>query len=111
MPAKTASLVSTVLTVLLLLVLAILTLFFEMVALNGASERQGLTAVGVALLCQAAGAILLGALAWKSTSLLVTRFNLNAALAVMITVILAVIAGGVFSFLALVISIPLAGVR
>jgi hypothetical protein len=111
MPTKTASLISVILTVIILVVLAILVLFFEMVALNGASERQGLTAVGIPLLCQAAGAVLLGALAWKSTSLLVTRFNLNAALAVMITVILAFVAGGVFSFLALVISIPLAGVR
>ena len=111
MSTKTASLVSVILSVLLLLVFTVLTLFFAMLALNGASERQGLAAMGIALLCQAAGAVLLGALAWKSTSLLVTRFNLNAVLAVVITVILAVLAGGVISFLALIVSIPLAGVR
>ena len=111
MPTKTASLVSVILSILLLVVFAVLTLFFEMVALNGASERQGMTVMGITLLCHAAGAVLLGSLAWKSTSLLVTRFNLNSALAVVITVILAVLAGGLFSFLALVVSIPLAGVR
>jgi hypothetical protein len=111
MSTKTASLVSVILSVLLLLVFAVITLFFEMVALNGAGERQGLTAMSISLLCQGAGAVLLGALAWKSTSLLITRFNLNSVLAVVITVILAVLAGGVFSFLALIVSIPLAGVR
>ncbi|HEX2990502.1 MAG TPA: hypothetical protein VHO49_07470 [Anaerolineales bacterium] len=111
MPTKTASLVSVILSILLLVVFAVLTLFFEMVALNGASERQGMTAMGITLLCQAAGAVLLGSLAWKSTSLLVTRFNLNSALSVVITVILAILAGGLFSFLALVVSIPLAGIR
>lgn len=111
MPTKTASLVSVILSVLLLVIFAVLTLFFEMVLLNGASERQGLTAMGITLLCQAAGAVVIGALAWKSTSLLITRFNLNSVLAVVIAVILAVLAGGVFSFLALIVSIPLAGIR
>jgi hypothetical protein len=67
--------------------------------------------MGITLLCQAASAALLGALSWRSTRLLVTRFNLNAVLAVVITVILAVLAGGGFSVLALIVSIPLAGIR
>jgi hypothetical protein len=111
MPPKTASIVSVVLTALLLIMFAVITLLFEMVTLNGASERQGLTAMGIALLCQAAGGVLLGVLAWKSTSLLVIRFNMSAILAVAITVIFTALAGGVFSFISLLLSIPLAGVR
>lgn len=111
MSTKTASILSVVLTILMLVVLTVLILFFEMIALNGASEQQGITAIGIALLCQTAGAALLAALAWKSTSLLVTRFNLKSGLAVGISVITAVLAGGVFSFLALIVSIPLAGIR
>ena len=111
MPAKTASIVSVVLTVLLLLVLAVLILFFELVALNGASESQGMTAMGISLLCQGVGALLPAWLAWKSTSLLIKKHSFHPILAVVITVVLAVVVGGVLAFLSLVISIPVAGIR
>ena len=111
MPTKTASILSVILTVFLLAVFAVLGLFFEMIALNGATERQGMTAMGISILCQGTGLILLGWLAWKSTSLLVTKHNLNPILAVILTVALTALAGGVLAFLSLLISIPLAGVR
>lgn len=111
MPTKTASTLSVILTVILLAVFAPLGLFFEMIALNGATERQGMTALGISILCQGTGLILLGWLAWKSTSLLVTKHNLNPILAVILTVALSALAGGVLAFLSLLISIPLAGIR
>jgi len=42
MPSKTPAIISALLTVLLLIFLAVLSLLFQMVALNGTSERQGL---------------------------------------------------------------------
>lgn len=111
MSTKTASIVSVVLTLLVLIVFAVLALFFEMVALNGATGRQGMTAMSISLLCQGTGAILLGWLAWKCTSLLVTKLNFNPILAVIMTVLMAALAGGVFAFLSLIVSIPLAGIR
>jgi hypothetical protein len=111
MPNKTPALISAVLTVLLLIVLAVLLLLFEMVALNGASERQGVTAMGISLVCQGVGIILLGILAGRLTNLLITKFNCNQILAVVITVAVGTLVGGSISFLSIVIAIPLAGIR
>jgi hypothetical protein len=108
---KTASSVSVILTVLLLVIFAVLALVFEMVALNGVGERQGMTALGISLICHSAGAILLGILACRSTHLMITKFNLNQVLAATLTVMLGMLAGGTISFLSVLISIPLAGIR
>lgn len=111
MSTKTASLLSVALTIVMLIVLVVLILILEMVALNGASERQGLTAMIISLLCQGAGAFIPAWLAWKSTSILMTKYSLQPILAVVITVILAVVVGGLLSLLSVLISIPLAGAR
>lgn len=111
MPTKTASIVSVVLTLLMLVVFAVIALAVELVALNGVSERQGITAMGVSLLCLSAGALLLGLLAWRVTSLLTTKYNLNPILAVIITVLLGTVAGGLVSLGSLFPSIPAAGIR
>jgi hypothetical protein len=111
MPTKTPAMIAAGLTVLLLVIFAVLALAFELVALNGASERQGLTAMSLSLVCHSAGAILLWLLAWRSTNLLIARFNLNQILAVVITVLLGFLAAGAISFLSVMISIPLAGIR
>lgn len=111
MSSKTASLLSVILIVPLLLLFAVTALFFEMVLLNGASERQGTIAMGFSLICQGAAAIVLGVLAWKSTNLLLTRFGWKPILAVPVTVLVGALVGGIISFLSLVLSIPLAGIR
>jgi hypothetical protein len=111
MPNKTPAIISTILTVLLLIVLAVLSLLFEIVALNGASERPGVTAMGISLICQGVGIILLGILAGRVTNLMITKFNWNKTLAVVIAVIVGTALGGLISFLSIVISIPLAGIR
>jgi hypothetical protein len=67
--------------------------------------------MGIALLCQGLSAIVMGVLVWKSTGLLIAKFNLNPVLAVAIAVILGALVGGALSFLSIVISIPLAGIR
>jgi hypothetical protein len=111
MPNKTPAVISVILTILLLIVFAIVSVLFEMLALNGASERQGMTAMGISLLCQGVGAVLLGIFAWWLTNLLISKFNWNKIIAVVVTVFLGTTIGTGISFLSLIISIPIAGIR
>ena|SRR5687768_16376030 len=111
MPNKKPAIVSAVLTVILLIIFGVLSILTQMLVLNGASERQGMTAMGVSLVCQGAGAILAAAFAAWLTNLLLSKFNWNNILAVIIAVIAGTLLGGVISFLSIIISIPLAGIR
>ena len=111
MSSRTASILAAILSILLLLIFAILAVIFELIALNGASESQGMSAIGISLVCLGAGAILLGVLAWKATDLLITRFNLNPILAITLTVALAMLVAGTISILSIFVSIPLAGIQ
>ncbi len=111
MPNKTPAIISVILTILLLIVFGILSVLFEMLALNGAGERQGMTAMGVSLVCQGAGAILVGVFAWWLTNLLIAKFNWNKFIAVIITVFFGTLLGAGISFLSIIIAIPLAGIR
>lgn len=81
--------IAATLTVLLLTVLAILFMLVQMLALNGVSERQGTTALGLSLACQGVSILLSGGLAFGLSRLFVERFNWNKILAV----VLAVVAG------------------
>ena len=81
-----------------------------MIALNGASESQGATAMGISLVCQGVGLILVGLFAGWLTDLVITKFNWNKVLAVIIAVIAGVLLGGAISFVSFIISIPLAGI-
>jgi hypothetical protein len=111
MSTRSPATISAVLTVLILIFLAIVFLLLQMVALNGVSERQGLTAMGVSLGCQSLVIILLAALAARVTGFLVTKVAWNSILAVVITVFAASILGGVIAFLSSFISIAVAGIR
>jgi len=81
---------------LLLILLAVPALLFEMVVLNGARERQGLTAMGISLACQGIVVILAGIFARWLTNLLITKFNWNTVLAVALTV--GTLVGGAYHF-------------
>ena len=109
--SRRPAIVSAILTVVLLGLLASLSLLLQMVALNGASERQGVTALGISLACQGIVIILLGILAARATSFLITKVAWNSILAVIVTVIVAAMIGGTISFLSSVIAIPIAGIR
>jgi hypothetical protein len=111
MPTKSPATISATLTILILVFLAILFALLQMVALNGASERQGLTAMGISLGCQSITVILLAVLAARATKFLITKVEWNGILAVVVTVLAATTIGGVISFLATVIAIPIAGIR
>jgi hypothetical protein len=111
MSQRTASTVSLLLSLILLLIFSVLTVIFELIALNGASESQGMSALGVSLACLGGGAILLGILAWKASGFFMTRFHMNPVLAVTLTVVLGMLVSGTLAFLSIMISIPLAGIR
>lgn len=111
MSNRTASTLSVILSLLLLFIFAILMVIFEMIALNGVSESKGLAALGISLTCLGAGAILIGVLAWKTTALLIAKFNLNPILAVLLSVTLGLLVSGAITFLAVLVSIPLAGIQ
>jgi hypothetical protein len=110
MSSKSPATISAILTVLILVLLAIVFLLLQMIALNGVSERQGGIAMGLSLGCQSIVIILLAALAGRATTFLVTKVEWNSILAVVITVLIASIIGGVISLLANIISIPVAGI-
>ncbi|MDQ3005812.1 MAG: hypothetical protein M3R47_10570, partial [Chloroflexota bacterium] len=99
------------LTVILLIIFGILSVFTQMLVLNGVSERQGMTAMGVSLVCQSVGVILAGVFAGWLTNFVITKLSWNKILAVIIAVIAGVLLGGTISFVSTIISIPLAGIR
>ena len=108
---KTPAIISSVLTIILLVLFAVLSVFTQMIALNSVSESQGTTAMGISLVCQGVGVILIGALAGWLTNLVITKFDWNKILAVIVSVIVGVLIGGTISFVSTIISIPLAGIR
>jgi hypothetical protein len=111
MSTRTAAILSTILSILMLVIFAVLVVIFEILALNGVPESQGVRAIGISLACLGVSAILLGVLAWKATAFLIQKFKLNPALAVLLTVFLMLLIGGTISILSIFISIPLAGIQ
>ena len=107
---KSPATISAILTVLILVLLSILFLLLQMIALNGASERQGWTAMGISLGCQSLVIILLATVAARATTFLTTKVEWNRILAVVVTVLVAATIGGVISFLASIVAIPVAGI-
>ena len=111
MPNKAPAIISSILTIILLIIFAVLSVFTQMIALNGVSESQGTTAMGLSLICQGVGVILVGIFAGWMTNLVINKFNWNKVLAVIVAVIVGSISGGAISFVSFIISIPLAGIR
>ena len=85
--SRTPAVIAATLTVLLLTVLAILFMLVQMLALNGVSERQGTTALGLSLACQGVSILLSGGSAFGLSRLFVERFNWNKILAVALAIV------------------------
>ena len=111
MPTKAPAILSTVLTVLTLIVFAVFSIFTQMLVLNGASERQGMTAMSLSLVCQGVGMILAGVLAWWLTDTAISKWNWNKVIAVIIAVIAGTTLGGLISALSIIFAIPMAGIQ
>lgn len=111
MTNKTPAIISSVLTIVLLILFAVLSVFTQMIALNDVSENQGMTAMGISLVCQGIGGILVGFLAGWITNLVIMKFNWNKVLAVIVVVLVGTLIGAGISVSSMIISIPLAGIR
>ena len=111
MPSKTPAILATVLTIIILIVIAALSVLTQMLVLNGASENQGMTAMGISLGCQGVGIILAGVLTWWLANSAVNKWNWNKVIAVLIAVIAGTTLGGVISAISIIAAIPLAGIR
>ena len=111
MTNKTPAIISSTLTIILLLIFVVLSVFTQMIALNGVSESQGMTAMGISLVCQGIGVILVGLLAGWLANLVINKFNWNKALAVIVAVIVGTLIGAGISVFSTIISIPLAGIQ
>ena len=111
MSLRTPVILSAVLTVLLLILLGVVSVLLQMAALNGASERQGVTAMSISLACQGIVMILLAVFSVRATNFLITKVGWNSILAVVVTVFVAATIGGVFSLLSSIFAIPMAGFR
>ena len=111
MPSKTPAIISVVLTILLLIILAVLSVLIEMLATNGANESQGFTAMGISLGCQTIGLIVISIFAWWLTNLLISRFNWNKIVAVIVSVFSGTLLGSGISFLSIIIAVPVVGIK
>ena len=109
---KPPIIISVTLTVLLLILVALVTMFGQIVLLNGVTnEGQATTALGVTLGCQGAIIIIGAILARWLTKLMITRFNWNSVLAVVIAVALVTFSGAVISFFSTIVGILAAGIQ
>jgi hypothetical protein len=111
MSNKTPAVLAAILTVVLLVIFSLFSVFMEMIALNGASEKQGTLALGVSLVCNGLGVILLGVFSGWFTNQVILKFNWNRILAVVIAVMLATMFGSILSFASVFLSIIVAGIR
>jgi hypothetical protein len=98
-------------TFFLLIALGVIFVFGQMVLLNGATGDQGFTAMSISVVCQSVGLLLAVILARWLVNLLITKFNWNKVLAVIVAVFAGTFLGGVNAFLSIIVSIPLAGIR
>jgi hypothetical protein len=98
-------------TFFLLIAVAIILLFGELVALNGASESQGFNAMSITVICQSVSMFPAVILARWVTKFLITKYNWNAFLTIVIAVIAGTSVGSILSFISVIIAIPLAGIR
>lgn len=108
MPSKTPSMISVILTILTLLVIGIALFFINVVTLNGFNGREGAAALSTSGICGSIGIILSAILAGKLSKLFIDKYNWNSFLAVVSSVIVSLIAGGVIFGIAFVLSLIVA---
>lgn len=111
MPTRIPTAIAGLSTFFLLIAVAILLLFGELVALNGASESQGFNAMSITVICQSVSLFPAVILARWVTKFLITKYNWNTFLTVVIAVIAGTGVGSILSFISVIIAIPLAGIR
>ena len=111
MQTKTPGIISVVVTVLLLLAITAVSTLLIMLALNGASEKQGTIALAVSLGCNGLGVILSGIFANWFTKLALTKFNWSSLPAVIVGIVAGAGIGGVMIFISFFMAVLSSGVR
>ena len=111
MPGRTPSIIAGLLTFLILIVLGLVFVFGEIVLLNGASESEGFKALSISVICQSVSLILSVILARWLANHAITKFNWNNSLAVVTATTVGVLLGGGISFLSIILSVLMAGIR
>lgn len=110
MSAKTPSIISVILTILFLILLGALSIFMNMVALNGMSSREGGPALLTLSGCSIVGIILSAILASRLTKLVITKYNWNAILAVIVSFIASITLGFVIQVIGFILAIVVADI-
>lgn len=112
MPNKTPITISVILTVLLLILVAIVSMFGQVVLLNGVmNDRQATIALGIGLGCNGVTILLAGLFVRWLAKLLLVKFNWNQILAVAVAVILGAGLGAILSVLSIIVGALAAGIR
>jgi hypothetical protein len=111
MTSTRSATIAAVSTGIILILLAVLFILLQLVALNGASEGQGITSMGISLACQGVVILLAGIFARWLAHFLIARAEWSHNMAIISAVILAASLGGAISFLSMIVAIPVAGIR
>ncbi|MEW6239742.1 MAG: hypothetical protein AB1564_02910 [Chloroflexota bacterium] len=111
-PSQTPVLVSVIVTLILLLLVGIVSMFGQVVLLNGViSDRQTGTALGIDLGCNGLTIILAAMFARWLTKLLLGKANWPPFPSAAVAVIVSVGLGIFFSFLSIIVGTMAAGIR
>jgi hypothetical protein len=108
---KTSSIIAGLTTFVLVILLSVLAGFMQMVTMNGATTGQGFNAAAVLAVCQSLILLVCVVLARWLTNWLMTKFNWNGFLAILIAVFSAVVLGGGVSLISIFVGILAAGIR
>lgn len=111
MSTKATATVAGLSTFFLLIVVAVAFFFGQVVLLNGASGSQSSTALGVGATCLAISLLPSVILARWLTNLLITKFDWNKFLVIVIAIISSVGLGSVLMFLSIMVGTLASGIR
>lgn len=110
MTTKTPAIISVVLTILVLLLLGVLSIFMNMVALNGMSSREGGPALLTLGSCSIIGIILSAIVASRLTKTFINKYSWNSILAVITAFIASIILGFVLNVIGFILAIIVADI-
>ncbi len=112
MPSRLPAILAAIATFLLLLAAGFSFFFVQIIALNGVtSENQAFASLGIGLICQGVSLLLATVFAGWFSHWMISKFNWNKVLAVVLAVISGVMLGSILSFISMVASIPIAGIQ
>lgn len=110
MPAKTPAIISVILTMLVLIFIGALSIFMNMVALNGMSSREGGPALLTLGSCSVIGIILSAVVASRLTKTFISKYSWNSILAVITAFIAGSMLGFIFNVIGFILAVIVADI-